>query len=401
VQADSDAGRGRLSFEEAVNGMLRLACCALAALFSVNGQRISSSGQPLPFIADQEAAQRAESELADHPDNLELAGQLLDFYDRNWQQANLRPARLRLILWTITNHPDIRLAGRHDPRGLLVNPDDKQDYARVRAAWLDQIARRAGNAQVLVNAARCLRLTDRETAANWLKQAIKLDSAGAGFLVSDLGDVYAAAICGISGMNPWEGPTSFDLAETHSDFVRRAKEEAGREAELAARTGWAVYLCSEALGAAHLSSTDYDPIAEQLLIQAASLDYPNPARQPFLGTFYSRQERKSSGRLAPRWRIVEVTPEEQAKRVVEKPKKIGFTDPNFHSAVVLPVKIVIGIDGHVWKAEALNPSELAAGVAAGSALDWTYTPLRLNGEPVQVSTVVPVTIEPLVTRSPL
>jgi hypothetical protein len=372
----------------------RLLASIVFSVFSLSGQRISSNGEVLPYLADFDAARQAETRLQAHPGDLDVAGQLLDFYLQRWEQPDARAARLRLILWTIANHPDIQLTGRHDPRGLLVNPDDKQAYAQIRAAWLDQVSRNRGNAQVSANAARCLRLTDRESAANWLKQAIQADTRGR-FFVSDLGDLYADAICGVSGMNPWEGPTSVDVAETQSSFARQVREEAGKEAELAARTGWALHLCSEALGSAQLSSTDYDPVAEQLLIQAANLDYPNPASVPLLGPFYLHQEKKAAGRLAPKWRTVELAPEDQAKRVVEQPKRIGFTDKNFHAPVTLAVKIVIGIDGHVWKTEALDAPELVAGVAAGAAGQWVYIPLRIDGEPVQVSTIVQVTIEPL------
>jgi hypothetical protein len=133
-------------------------------------------------------------------------------------------ARLRLILWTIVNHPDIRLAARHDPRALLINPDDSNDYAQVRKAWIDQVARHSVNAhaedaQVLANAAQCLGLTDRELAANWIKQAMRIDPRNFS-LVLELGDVYAGAISGESGMNPWEGPTSVDAAETQIGFCK-------------------------------------------------------------------------------------------------------------------------------------------------------------------------------------
>jgi hypothetical protein len=42
-------------------------------------------------------------------------------------------------------------------RALLINPDESNDYAHVRTAWIDQVARhsvnaQAGDAQVLANA---------------------------------------------------------------------------------------------------------------------------------------------------------------------------------------------------------------------------------------------------------
>jgi hypothetical protein len=374
---------------------------ALLAAVHLNGQRISSNGELMPYIPDRAGAERAESDLAAHPENVDLAGQLLDYYLQHWQQPEVDGARLRLILWTIANHPDIRLAARHDPRALVINPDDSNDYAQVRKAWIDQVARHlvnahAGDAQVLANAAQCLGLADRELAADWIKQAMRLDPRNFS-LVSELGDIYAGAISGESGMNPWEGPTSVDAAETQSDFAKLAMQEAGRESELAARTGWALHLISEALGEAKIEAPDYDSVAEKLLVQAANLDYPKPSGVPLLSALYRDQKRKASGRLVPQWRTVELAPEEQAARLVEKSERVSLTDRNFHAAVTVQVKITIGIDGHVWKAEALGAPQIAGPVAAGSTNDWTYQPLRIDGEPVQVSTVVQVTVEPLLT----
>ncbi len=229
---------------------------------------------------------------------------------------------------------------------------------------------------------------------------MKLDSPGV-FFISGLGDVYADAITGISGMNPWGGPTSVDAAETQSDFARLAKQEAGKESDLAARTGWALHQVSEGLRAARIEAPDYDPVAEKLLIQAANLEYPKPAGQPLLGWFYRDQQRKTSGRVLPKWRTVEVSSEEQGAHLVEGSKQVSYTAKDFHSAVTVPVRITIGIDGHVWKTEALSATETAGSVAAASIGIWTYAPLRIDGEPVQVSTVVQVTVEPLVPQIPL
>jgi hypothetical protein len=378
-----------------MNCWFRLGCSALVALLSViqlNAQRISSTGQVLPYIADQAAAQRAESDLAVDPGNLDLVGQLLDYYLQHWQQADLHAPRLRLILWTIANHPDISLDGRHDPRGLFINPDASNDYALVRQAWLDQIALHPRNVQVLANAARSLRLTERAYASTWLKQAMVLDP-GNRFLVSELGDLYADAIGGVSGENPWGAPTAIDAEEAQSDFARLVKDEAGKEPELAARTGWTLHQLAEAFQIAKIEAPDYDLVAEKLLIQSANLKYPKPAG-PLLGWLYRDQQRKASDRILPKWRTVEIGPEEQAKRLVEKSKQVSFTDKDFHSPVTVPVKITIGIDGHVWKAEALGAPQIAGPVAAGSTEMWIYEPLRIDSEPVQVSTIVQVTVEP-------
>ena len=121
----------------------------------------------------------------------------------------------------------------------------------------------------------------------------------ASWMVSALADVYAAAIAGVTGMNPWLGPTSVDPAEASSAFARRARTAAGENAEIAARTGWALRLTTEAFHRLKLSEADYDALAEELLLESAAMDYPRPARFPFLGDFYRHQAGKRSGRIVP------------------------------------------------------------------------------------------------------
>jgi hypothetical protein len=161
-------------------------------------------------IRDAASAQQAELALQATPQNNNLAGVLLDFYLNRWPDEKLHAARIHLLLWIIANRPDIDLPSAvHDPRGLLVDPDDKEGYAQVRDAWLRAVARQPGNARVLANAAQTLRLTDRQTAANWLKTAITYDSESVGY-ANALAMLYADALTGIAAMTPFETPTRLD-----------------------------------------------------------------------------------------------------------------------------------------------------------------------------------------------
>jgi len=99
---------------------------------------------------------------------------------------------------------------------------------------------------------------------------------GGGRIELALADVYAAAITGVTGINPWEGPTSLDPAEAGSAFALHAREDAAANAELAARTGWALYLTTEAFHRMGLSDSDYDAFAEELLLKSAAMVRPNP-----------------------------------------------------------------------------------------------------------------------------
>lgn len=353
------------------------------------GQRISSTGRIIPSYTTAQQATDAEIYLKSHPGDRTVVQMLLDYYEAHWQDA--QTDRLRVILWTIENHSNIDLDGVHDSRGLLLNPDDKEDYQKARQLWLEQVRRYPNDPRVLENAAICLRLTDRGSAVDWLKRAMALEPARGGRILVALADVYAAAITGVTGINPWEGPTSLDPAEAGSAFALHAREEAAANAEIAARTGWALYLTTEAFHRLRLSDSDYDAVAEQLLLESNAMAYPNPG-YPLLGDFYNRQEQKASGQIYPKSRVVVVAPEEQNKRLLLWSKSTSNTATGEKSTlgpVHVVVDIVVGTDGHVWKATAKNPpSELIGGAASGAASMRLYQPLTDKGELVRVSTTV-------------
>ena len=86
-----------------------------------------STSDPLAYSTAVEALD-AENYLHSHPDDSSVLKRLLDYYEARWQTAGAE--RLRLILWTIQNHPDVAFDPPHDGRGFLVNPDTKQARRR-------------------------------------------------------------------------------------------------------------------------------------------------------------------------------------------------------------------------------------------------------------------------------
>ena len=372
-----------------------LAAIALvtAVVAAQTAQTVSSTGRSEPSYTTAQRATEAENYLESHPEDRTVVQRLLDYYVQRWQ--NTQVGRLRVILWTIANHPDIALDRPHDNRGLLLNPDDREGYQRARQLWLEQVRRYPDDPRVLENAAICLRLSDRESAANWLKQAMALDPARRERIVMALADVYAAAITGVTGENPWESSTSLDPAEPGSGFALRARTEAMANSETAARTGWALYLTTEAFHRYRLSDADYDALAEELLLKAAALDYPKPATLSLLGTFYERQERKPSGQIHPRSRLLVVAPDEQAKRLLSGTPSITVTgEKTVLGPVHVMVDIVVGVDGHVWKAVPRNaPSEAIGSAVSSGFRTCLYQPLEDLGEPVRVSTTVDAIVD--------
>ncbi|HTF72246.1 MAG TPA: glycoside hydrolase domain-containing protein [Edaphobacter sp.] len=74
--------------------------------------------------------------FAAHPDDLERAKCMLDFYARRLPLSDLRPYRIALIRWVITHYPDINLENYLD-QGLDVGTEAVPDYSEIRAK-LDQ-----------------------------------------------------------------------------------------------------------------------------------------------------------------------------------------------------------------------------------------------------------------------
>jgi hypothetical protein len=351
--------------------------------------------QQLPKdIRDLASAQAFERALQADPRNDKLAGDILDFYLGRWTDEKLHEARIHFLEWMIANRADIDVAGSvHDNRGLLVDPDDKAGYARVRSSWLQQAARQPNNAHVLLNAARALRLTDREMAANWLKTAANYDTESTEY-ARTLATLYAEAIAGVAAMTPFEQPTRLDLAETKSLFARQVKEEALNDSVLGAHVGWAVHLISMGLLGNGIAEPDYDRVAEELLINCAGLDFPMPAKVPYLAQFYRDQALKVTHKIVPKFPEVEMKPKDEAKALVDHAKTIQSEE--LTKPVKISVSVVIGMDGHVWKAEsAESGTDRTTRIATGALLNWTFKPMRVSGEPVQVVTTFDVTVEPV------
>ena len=345
-------------------------------------------------ITDSATALQAELALKASPRNDNLAGVLLDFYLYRWTDEKLRHPRINLLLWVIANRPDIDLANAvHDPRGLNVNPDDKEVYAQIRGAWMRQVARQPNNTRILANAAMVLRLTDRKQAATWLKTAVTYDSENTAY-ESSLATVYADALTGIAAMDPQESPTRLDPAETKSPFARQIREEIDQDSILSARTGWSVHLIAMALRGLSLTETDYDTVAEELLLSAANLDYPKPSKLAFLAQFYRDQSLKVTHKILPKFTEVEIKTKDEAKVLVDFPKHLVFEE--LTAPVRVPLNVIIGIDGHVWSARSPDDAKdpVTALAAASMEQRFTFKPLRISGEPVQVTTSFDVTVEP-------
>ena len=312
------------------------------------------------------------------PRNINDAIALLERYWVVNDETTVRSPRAHLISWVIRNQPDVCL---NNPWVLLVNPDDKANFAAVRQLWLKQVEAHRQNSCFLQNAGVALSLSDREAAAQWLREAAP----------RDLAELYANAIVGVTGMTPRHAATSLDKKVADSPFAKTAEQEAMKDAELAGQVGWWLRLTTNYIRHQKLGDGDFDAIAERLFLREAELRFPQPTFDSHLRGFYLNEQGKTADKqILSKAKIVTLSPAELAARQVD-PRHLQV-DGLDHDVTVM-VDVIVGIDGHVWKATAKNPpTERVGRDARNEAIAITYRPVRVNGEPAQISSSAQITL---------
>ncbi|HTF62157.1 MAG TPA: hypothetical protein VK638_05530 [Edaphobacter sp.] len=326
--------------------------------------------------------------FAAHPDDLERAKCMLDFYARRLLLSDLRTYRIALIRWVITHDPGINLENYLD-QGLDVGTEAIPDYAEIRALWHKQVKRRPTDPAVLSNAGRALSIADREQALRWLKYARTLSPQDT-TIPKRLADLYSYAISGVAGTGPELNITRVDISEQQSSFARLAFREAEEDSNIAALTGLKLHYMSRwPFFRSH--QLDYDKQAETLLLKAAALDYPHPTKISALAAFYFDQRGKASGSIYSEAPTVERSSDEMMKRLTT-PELLQAG--NARPSLSVRVKIVVGVDGHVQSASAIDPPTKQSGLmAAYKAKLFSFLPLRVDENSVQVRTELTVMVE--------
>jgi len=327
--------------------------------------------------------------FAAHPDDLERAKCMLDFYARRLPLSDLRPYRIALIRWVITHYPGISPES-YLPQGLDVGTEAIPDYSEIRALWHKQVERRPTDPAVLSNAGRALSIGDREQALRWLKYARTLSPQDT-TIPKRLADLYAYAIIGVAGTGPELDMNRVDMSEEQSSFARLAFREAAEEdSNLAALTGMKLhYMSFWPFFRSH--QLEYDKLAETLLLKAAALDYPHPTKISALADFYFDQRGKASGNIYSEAPTVERSSDEMMKRLTT-PELLGsgYAWPSLS----VRVKVVVGVDGHVWSASPIDPPTKQSGLTAVSkAKSLSFLPLMVDGKPVRISTELTLKVE--------
>jgi hypothetical protein len=255
--------------------------------------------------------------------------------------------------------------------------------------WRKQVERRPHDPAVLSNAGRALSIGDPEQALQWLKYARTLSPQDT-TVPKQLADLYAYAIIGVAGTGPDLDMNRVDRSEEQSSFARLAFREAEGDSNIATLTGMKLhYMSFWPFFRSH--QLEYDKLAETLLLKATALDYPNPTKISALADFYLDQQSKTSERVHSEAPTVQRSSEEMMKRLTT-PELLGsgYARPSLS----VRVKIVVGVDGHVWSASPIDPPTKQSGLTAVSkAKSLSFLPLMVDGKPVQIRTELTLKVE--------
>lgn len=251
------------------------------------------SGGPVDSV-DADSVQSLELELAAEPENLIARTELVLYYagrgkdELGSAEANRR--RFSHVLWVVQHHPEWGLAGA---RQAVPDESEGDAFARISAAWEQQIAQSPDNTAVLLNAGRFFANRNFFRAEALLQKAVRLDPSLTAAR-EELGILYGKAMTTARIFDP-RHPLDV-VVNRNSAFALEAGQELdsstdalllGSAAATMIESGDAYYRRGEI-------DPDFDKPAESLLRRAISLsDQPaewerNLARLRHLRRFRER-----------------------------------------------------------------------------------------------------------------
>ena len=372
-------------------GMLRkggwaaVLACALPLVYSAAALQLSpraAERAPNPGLAQlltdgsklsAAEAQNLEQQLVRDPEDLAARAKLISYY--SWH-AIAHP-RLEHIFWFIEHHPESEITAYFGFPHLA----SQLDHDRAKALWLRQVDAHPDDARVLANAARVVGESDQFAQKDLLKRARDVDPSNPEW-AKRLADVFARAIA----MSFWSGvvpPVDPNFAE-----AAKAELETSTDAVLVGTVGEFLMGGPPAGGPPQPAQIDY---AEHLLNRARSLDASNLEWSSALTRLHATRENPPAPPPASGVQRIRVG------AAVQQSNLLHQVDPVYPPLArqariqgVVRFNVVIAQDGHVSDVALVNGHPLLVPAAQEAIKQWVYRPTLLNGDPVEVATVIDV-----------
>ncbi len=323
-------------------------------------------------------AQELEEQLARGSDDLTIRGKLISYYYAHSMANPFREHVYRLI----EQHPESRVALYYSRLHLGSSADSEH----IKALWLQEAAAHPENAPVLANAASYIGDKDQFAEEDLLKRARQIDPSNPEW-VKLLADLLARAIfrsfVDQTPVVPHVEPTFTDAA--------KAELETSTDAILVGTVG--EFLASGPPGGRLPAQAQID-FAEHLLNRSQALGPDDPEWPAALARLHAAREIPTAGPAAPSSNGVQRI---RVGTAVQQSNLLQHLDPVYPPLArqarlqgVVRFNVIIGKDGHMANILLISGHPLLVPAAQEAVKQWVYRPTLLNGDPVEVATVVDV-----------
>jgi TonB family protein len=368
-----------------------IVACALPLVYSAAALQVTQPQAqlpPNPGLAQMlttgsklsaSEAQELEGQLARHSDDVTIRGMLASYYYAHSLVDPFREHVHRLI----EQHPESQMALYYSRLQL----GSSLDVEHVKTLWLQEAAAHPENAQILANAAAYVGEKDPSAEEDLLKRARQLEPTSPEW-VKRLADLLSRAISRSFAEQMAEIPR---VEPTFADAAR-VEIETSNDASVVGTVG--EFLAS-AYPWGRLPTSPQGDFAELLLNRAQALE-PNNAEWPAALTRLHATREPAVAPAAPDT-LKKMVPRIRVGSAVQLGNLIQQPHPVYPPLAkqariqgVVRFNVIIGQDGRISDINVISGHPLLITAAQEAVKQWVYRPTLLNGNPVEVATIVDV-----------
>lgn len=327
-------------------------------------------------VTDEQAADM-ERQLALNPEDEEVRASLLRYY---WQKR-FEDKRAELILWLIDHHPDSNLHGRQTGAMFASGPHgNAKAFEDAKAAWRAQVNQHPENATILGNAGRFMNQTDLAEGIDLMKRSQAVDPE---HRTQPLAWFYSLLLMNNARRSGVKESDS--TLQVLNDL--RASDDIRLVGEMARYLGRRTSPSTPAAG------NKIKIWATEIIKHAEALEPQNREWPALLENVQRWRDRSGDPPVVAEYtpNLARISKDMAASMLIKSetpaypPEALAI---HLHGNAVLQVRI--GKDGHVMEAKAVSGHPMLVRAAIEAVKNYVYKPFELNGNAVDVSTVVEV-----------
>ena len=330
-------------------------------------------------------AQQLEAHLVRNPDDLDARGKLIAYYFA--VSPEQRQPRMGHVFWLIEHHPESDLAVS---MAFKLSPADEE---HAKNLWLQQVASHPNNSAVLANAADGLGRDDAQRYKDLLERAHQAEPSNPQWLAR-LADLMSRAI--VLSLQV-QGGTYFSNAPNDQTTVKLdeglgtaaiAELESSADAVLVGTVG--EFISGGPPGGKPAPAPQLD-LAEHLLTRAQSLDPANQEWPAALERLHAARQDTAQPEVPKGTVRIRVGGQVQQSNLIQRPvPAYPLQAKQEHVQGLVRFNVIIGKDGHIKSLALISGHPLLVAAAQDAVKQRVYRPTLLNGDPVEVTTIIDV-----------